>query len=192
MRASPCSSACLYGVPIPPRHASRMPGTQNNANMLRRHRLLDFEGSIHFITTVTALRGNWFVEDAVCMEILKVFEGYRSKFALQCLGYVLMPDHLHALLYQNSPGSLVSDFMEAFKSLTSKKSRPHHYAQGNLWRRRYDDVPIPGSNAARTRVEYIHGNPVRRGLVACAEDYAWSSARDYLELGSGIIQLWRI
>ena len=28
-------------------------------------------------------------------------------------------------------------------------------------------------------VEYIHGNPVRRGLVACAEDWEWSSARWY-------------
>jgi hypothetical protein len=29
-------------------------------------------------------------------------------------------------------------------------------------------------------VAYIHHNPVRRGLVAHAEDWAWSSARDWL------------
>jgi len=169
-----------------------MPGTQQNIHMLRRHQILDFKGSIHFITTVTALRGNWFIEDAICTEVLKIFDGYRSRFTLRCLGYVLMPDHLHALLYQDGSGSLVSDFMQAFKGLTSKKCRPHQYADSNLWRRRYDDIPIPGSNAARIRIEYIHGNPVRRGLVEQAENYPWSSARDYLELSSGIVELWKV
>ena len=28
-------------------------------------------------------------------------------------------------------------------------------------------------------VDYIHGNPVRRGLVARPEDWQWSSARWY-------------
>ena len=28
-------------------------------------------------------------------------------------------------------------------------------------------------------IEYLHGNPVRRGLVAKAEDWEWSSARWY-------------
>jgi putative transposase len=31
-------------------------------------------------------------------------------------------------------------------------------------------------------IEYIHANPVRRGLVACAEDWEWSSARWYAEI----------
>jgi putative transposase len=181
----------ILGGYYSPRHASRMPGT-HTLHMLRRHRVLDFKGGTHFITTVTATRGNWFIEDAICTEILKIFEGYRSKFGLHCLGYILMPDHLHALLHQEESGSIVSDFMEAFKGLTSKKCRPHQYADRSLWRRRYDDVPIPGPNAARTRIEYIHENPVRRGLVEHVENYPWSSARDYLELSSGIVQLLKI
>jgi hypothetical protein len=28
-------------------------------------------------------------------------------------------------------------------------------------------------------IDSIHGNPVRRGLVACCEDWEWSSARWY-------------
>ena len=31
------------------------------------------------------------------------------------------------------------------------------------------------------KVNYIHLNPVRAGLVARAEDYRWSSARCWLE-----------
>ena len=31
-------------------------------------------------------------------------------------------------------------------------------------------------------IDYIHANPVRRGLAAKAEDWEWSSARWYAEL----------
>ena len=34
----------------------------------------------------------------------------------------------------------------------------------------------------RSMIEYLHGNPVRRGLVAKAEDWEWSSARWYAGL----------
>ncbi len=39
------------------------------------------------------------------------------------------------------------------------------------------------AEALRAAIEYIHGNPVRRGLVATAEDWEWSSARWYAGLG---------
>jgi hypothetical protein len=34
------------------------------------------------------------------------------------------------------------------------------------------------------KIEYIHANPVRSGLVANAEDYLYSSARNYVGLYS--------
>jgi hypothetical protein len=34
------------------------------------------------------------------------------------------------------------------------------------------------------RINYIHENPVRTGLVARAEDYLYSSARNYAGLSS--------
>jgi len=38
------------------------------------------------------------------------------------------------------------------------------------------------------RINYIHENPVRTGLVARAEEYLYSSARNYASL-SGIIEI---
>jgi putative transposase len=157
--------------------------------MLRRHTQLAFEGSLHFITTVTFIRGLWFIEPELCREILQIFEQYRRKFALQCLGYVLMPDHLHALLVQSDTSPCLAHFMQAFKRLTSEQCRPGNYSNVHLWRRRYDDVPIPGEIAARKRLEYMHENPVRRGLVTLPVDYFWSSVRDYHEISTGPIEL---
>ena len=37
-------------------------------------------------------------------------------------------------------------------------------------------------SAVRAKIDYMHGNPVRRGLVLAATEYAWSSARWYAGL----------
>jgi putative transposase len=49
------------------------------------------------------------------------------------------------------------------------------------------DRNIMSIEALRSMVDYIHANPVRRGLVARAEDWEWSSARWYA--GPGPVKL---
>jgi hypothetical protein len=39
------------------------------------------------------------------------------------------------------------------------------------------DRNITTAAALRAEIDYLHGNPVQRGLVAKAEDWEWSSAR---------------
>lgn len=157
--------------------------------MLRRHERLTFAGSLHFITTVTERRGNWFVREEDCRAILELFEHCRAKHGLHCLGYVLMPDHLHAVLFQSTEGPIVSRMMAEFKSESSLNCRPRAYPEAHLWRRRYDDVPLPGTKAVWRRIHYAHGNPLKRGLAERIEDYPWSSARDFLGISEGIVRV---
>ncbi|RPH93951.1 hypothetical protein EHM69_08715 [candidate division KSB1 bacterium] len=160
--------------------------------MRRRHQRLNFVGSLHFVTTVTLERGNWFVSVNACTEILTIFEHYRKQCGLDCFGYVLMPDHLHALLMQTADDKTVSQFMNSLKRETSKSLHLADFAADTLWRERYDDVLIPGQRAAAARIEYMHYNPVRRGLVTEATDYLWSSVRFYFELSDhGLVTLSR-
>ena len=56
------------------------------------------------------------------------------------------------------------------------------------------DRNITSTAALRAVIDYIHANPVRRGLVARAEDWEWSSARWYaglrpvkLEMDKGVL-----
>jgi putative transposase len=116
--------------------------------------------------------------------LLELFEGYRNKFGLSCLGYVLMPDHLHALVLQHDEGLLVPKLMEGFKSVSSRSLTIDHFPERKLWS---DDVPVPGSDAVKTKLEYMHFNPVKRGLAATVQDYTWSSACDWFETGKGIV-----
>jgi putative transposase len=160
--------------------------------MRQRHSRLNSAGSTHFVTTVTSVPGNWFVGAPTCRAFLDTFESYRAKFELSCLGYVLMPDHLHALLFQDRDGPAVSQLMQAFKSVTAHICRPLNYPLPSLWNDGYDDVPIPGPSAARTRLRYMHRNPVKRGLVAKPEIFEWSSARFFFCDEPGIVTVVRL
>lgn len=57
--------------------------------------------------------------------------------------------------------------------------------EGSRLRRRFwqpgggYDRNITSIEALRAMIDYLHANPVRRGLVARAEDWDWSSARWY-------------
>jgi len=158
--------------------------------MLNRHSRLNFAGSVHFVTTVTLERGPWFVEESVCDAILQSFEFARARHNIACIGYVLMPDHLHALLVQPEANFGVASMMESFKKFTSRKLRPPSYHGETLWREHYNDMAVAGIEVARAKLEYTHENPVRRGLVHNAEEYPWSSAGHYAGARSSIVQIW--
>ncbi len=48
-----------------------------------------------------------------------------------------------------------------------------------FWKARFDDEVIRNEEMLRTKLAYIHNNPVKAGLVNQAEDYPYSSARAY-------------
>lgn len=157
--------------------------------MLNRHSRLNFAGSMHFVTTVTQKRGFWFVEESVCRSILESFEFARVNRNITCFGYVLMPDHLHALLGQPEADFGVAKMMESFKKFTSRKLRPARYDGVALWREHYDDVGIPGRDALMVKLVYIHENPLRKGIVHDAADYHWSSAGNYAGRIESVVQI---
>ncbi|MEK6589878.1 MAG: hypothetical protein AABZ11_04290 [Nitrospinota bacterium] len=56
-----------------------------------------------------------------------------------------------------------------------------------LWKSRFDDLVLNKVETIKTKINYIHENPVRKGLVLRPEDWFYSSARDYLSIGSSAI-----
>ncbi|MBP3405616.1 MAG: hypothetical protein J6N18_05890, partial [Kiritimatiellae bacterium] len=47
--------------------------------------------------------------------------------------------------------------------------------EGTLWGGRFKSVLVEDGRYLRNLVAYIHGNPIRAGLVARAADYEWSA-----------------
>lgn len=85
--------------------------------------------------------------------------------------------------------------MRDFKKFTSLKLREHiETAKPNqlwriehekrtqrfkIWEDRYDDVYLHSRSVCETKIDYIHNNPVRAGLVSNPSDYPYSSAVFY-------------
>ncbi len=100
-------------------------------------------------------------------------------------GYVLMPDHLHLLVRLEGGGPQLSRFMRDIKSLSSRLLFP---GQGSVWMERFDDVAIHSDEQFSIKLNYLHNNPVRRGLVSHPEDYEYSSASNRISgLSDGVI-----
>jgi hypothetical protein len=96
-----------------------------------------------------------------------------------------MPEHVHLLV--NEPGRIVlSQFLKAFKQITSRKLRG---PREKFWQDRYYDSNVYGEKARCDVVRYIHRNPVKRGLVEKPEDWPWSSFRHYATGAQGTVEI---
>ena len=54
---------------------------------------------------------------------------------------------------------------------------------------RFDDVVIYSSEMFNIKLNYIHYNPLKRGLVENPEDWKYSSARNYLFGDHSVIEV---
>jgi len=112
-----------------------------------------------------------------------------NKYSGRLAGYVFMPSHLHLVLF--IAGNHLADFMRDFKKYVSQKVAVDRGMTAGIWMPRYDRVVIRSEKVMRTKLEYMHQNPVRAGLVATAVEWQWSSARDYLRDEPGLLPIWK-
>ncbi|MCF1751930.1 REP-associated tyrosine transposase [Mariniradius sediminis] len=143
--------------------------------------------------------------------ILENLSYCRLEKGLYLYGYVIMSNHVH-LVVQQKDGKL-SDWVRDFKKFTSKKllatimENPHesrkewlkmifsYHASSNkrsgemqFWTHENHAIELFRSEMIESRMNYIHENPVRAGWVENAEEYLYSSARNYSGL-KGLIEV---
>ena len=128
---------------------------------------------------------------------------------LRIFAWCLMTNHIHIVCMFDDPFKM-SDFVRDFKQFTAKsllkeiQSEPEsrrdwmlyrfEYAgkfdnrvkQYRFWQDKSHPIELNTLEMINERVDYIHNNPVKNGLVAEPEDYLFSSARNYAGLSSVI------
>ena len=105
-----------------------------------------------------------------------------------------MPDHVHLVVWPRDRQYDDSDFLKAVKEPVSRRAIQFLRREAPAWlekirvRRglriehhfwqpgRGHDRNITASKTLLSMIEYVHLNPVRRGLVKRARDWKWSSA----------------
>jgi putative transposase len=58
-----------------------------------------------------------------------------------------------------------------------------------FWQARYYDFNVWSERKRLEKLNYMHMNPVRRGLVTRPEDWQWSSFRHYATGCEGIVEI---
>ena len=114
-----------------------------------------------------------------------VLEQVRTRHQARVYAYVLMPEHIH-LLINEPPSILLAQFLKALKQATSHKLKGD---REQFWQDRYFDRNIHGEAARSEVIRYIHRNPVKRGLVASAEQYRWSGFNHYATGVRGAVEI---
>ena len=96
-------------------------------------------------------------------------------------GYVLMDDHFHLLLTPETPEGL-PQLMQAIGRRYVRYFNALQGRSGTLWEGRFRSTVLEAATQLLPCMAYMDLNPVRSGLVAQPQDFAWSSYRHYAGL----------
>lgn len=133
-------------------------------------------GEFHFLTFSCYRRLPLLGTHAAYSIFEQELETVRMRYGFVVAGYVLMPEHVHLLVGETRTASLAVA-LQVLKQQTSRKLKKAGAAQ--FWQRRYYDFNVWTEQKIVEKLNYMHRNPVQRGLVAMPEDWRWSSFCHY-------------
>ncbi len=129
--------------------------------------------------------------------------------------YVLMPEHFHLLIWPGeraNPSRIVQSLKERtavfiLKNLRQNRQFPwcrrmldrlalpaavHLHGPSRVWQRRFYDLNVWSEKKRLEKLKYMHGNPVKRGLVTSPDQWPWSSFRFYCLEDSSVLAMDRL
>jgi putative transposase len=121
---------------------------------------------------------------------VNALEEIRERHGALVAGYVVMPEHVHLLIGEPSKGSL-SMVLQTLKQRVSRDLRKAG-RDGNLqrfWQARFYDFNVHSAAKRREKLDYMHANPVKRGLVESPAQWAWSSWSFYATGKMGAVRI---
>jgi len=171
---------------------------------LRRH---DEYGHTHFLTMSCHKRLQFFRHNSVKNVFINAMRNTRGNAGVRWIGYVIMPEHVHLLLFPQHPGredvipiSTILQDLKQYVGRHGKRALRDVWARDRtlgsapldawacgkgakpFWKPRGYDFNVTIEATLHGKLDYMHRNPVTRGLVDRAEQWLWSSYCFY-ELG---------
>jgi putative transposase len=148
----------------------------------------------YFVTTTAVRHIRLFRQDVI-------FHHLRIIRAMKLFVFVIMPNHIHAIIHFSEEYPL-SDMMRDFKKYTARQIHRQFVIDGNsrvlgilrkegervkqeykVWEDSYDARDVFSIKFLQQKMDYIHHNPCQPQwkLVKSPEEYLWSTARFYLD-----------
>lgn len=154
--------------------------------MARKWSNVNLPGALHFVTGNFLDRMRVFTDPACCKVFLDELRSLNKRWPSKLIAYVLVPDHFH--LISNPRDGRIKEFIGELKSLSAKAINevgmrfqfPDRGTEGHqVWQESFKDTPLWSGWMIWQKINYIHANPVKAGLVHSAKDYPWSSFRSF-------------
>ena len=163
-------------------------------------------GHAHFITFSCWQRQKFLNSDRARGWFIESLNKSLEKHDIGCWAYVIMPEHVHLLVYPRQVKYNISKWQASLKIGVNrlavnflKQHNPASLAKlaapqpdcritYRFWQPGGGvDVNLWTESKIWDKIDYIHKNPVRRGLVESPELWMCSSYRDYAQLGTGLL-----
>jgi putative transposase len=155
-------------------------------------------GHAHELTFSCFKRYPFFKSDRTCHWLANAINQARIDFHFDLWAFVFMPDHVHLIIHPRRAAYDIAEIRKAIKHPASKVALAWLREKHPEWIERLTrnrgkrvetlfwqsgggyDRNIVGASALIAIIDYIHMNPVRRGLVNRPEEWKWSSAGQFL------------
>jgi len=172
----------------------------------RNRKNYEVHGDVYFITSTVVGFIDLFDHSKACHIFADCLRFCHDRQDFNLLAWVLMPNHFHLLL-KVFPDKNISGIIGSLKRYTSrqigqlsrsgkisqtlnhlKRAAIHESGKGTaIWKPRFDCLVITSETTLRQKIEYIHNNPVRKGLAQETWEWPYSSAATYR--GKGCIEV---
>ena len=157
-----------------------------------RYKRVFLDGYDYFITVVTYERNPILIEKIPLLR--ESFKYAKSKFVFDIDAVVILPDHFHMIIrvdraedYPKIVGSIKRYFSKKcnpvfYEHLTQSQSRTNQ-GYKPVWQKRFYEHTIRDEKEYRTRLDYIHFNPVKHGYVNVVKQWQYSSFNKFVGKG---------
>ncbi|NOX56375.1 MAG: hypothetical protein GXP27_18405 [Planctomycetes bacterium] len=165
----------------------------------RRHRRNYNEPGHAHELTFSCYKGFKFLQaERTCQWLAESIEDARAELNFDLWAYVFMPEHVHLIVHPREIQYDIADIRKAIKAPVARKAIKYLQVKAPDWIPRISrkrgkkterlfwqsgggfDRNVAEPDTLMKMIDYIHMNPVRRGLVEKPEDWKWSSAAWYL------------
>jgi len=151
---------------------------------------LNIPGALHYITGNVLHRIPIFKDEICCLGFLDDCGDLLKQWPCKLITYVVMPDHFHLIV--NPRDGDIRGFAGALKSLAASTIidltggecflRQEPDDDGSIhqvWQESFKAFPLWSSWMIWQKINYIHNNPVKAGLVKSAKEYRWTGFRTF-------------
>lgn len=144
---------------------------------MARIQRVDVGGEIYHVINRANARVSIFNTDTDFHQFEIILEEAVEKYGMRLLGYCLMPNHFHLVLFPKVDG----DLQKFMGWLTNTHTRRWHTSkqtigQGHLYQGRYKSFLCQKDNHLLALIRYVERNAKRAKLVQKAEKWQWGSA----------------